>query len=159
MLTCYSNMTLDEMLKEISYENYDFFIELQSRIESRIESEKLKIEEKQTVKEDLERNYILDSLETMEYLCSDVEWIKQATKSEIRYYVKGFDGSCHYENHNISICCNKNSRTSWNVQINCGELGETGKIYNVNGNFKEAQQLAVTKAKEFLKRGDYLLMI
>ena len=30
-------MSFDEMMKEISYENYDFYIELQSRINQKIQ--------------------------------------------------------------------------------------------------------------------------
>ncbi|ULG01373.1 hypothetical protein phiA019_0026 [Aeromonas phage phiA019] len=32
MINFYSNMSFDEMMKEISYENYDIYIELQYQI-------------------------------------------------------------------------------------------------------------------------------
>lgn len=150
-----SNMTLEEMLKEISYKDYDFYRELQHRIEQKIQKVHDQIESEQ----DETDNFMLHSIESMEYLCSsDLKWIKDEQKKVIRYYVQGFDESSHYDNHNISIHCDKDNRTSWRVLINCGILGGTGSDFVVNGNFKEAQKQAIEKAKYHLKRGDHFIM-
>lgn len=37
MINFYSNMSFDEMMKEIIYENYDFYVELQYRIDQKIQ--------------------------------------------------------------------------------------------------------------------------
>ena len=84
--------------------------------------------------------------------------IPDEQKKIIRYYVQGFDESSHYDNHNISIYCEKDNRNLWKVQINCGILGETGSDFVVNGNFKEAQTQAIEKAKEHLRKGDHFIM-
>lgn len=155
MLHFYSNMTFDEIMKEISYENYDLFVELESRIGQKINEVYSKIESEQ----DEQENYSLHSIHAMEYFCSeDLKWIKQEQKSIIRYFVQGFDESSHYDNHNISICCDRDNRNLWKVQINCGLLGETGSTFNVNGNFKEAQKQAIQKSKEHLRKGDHFIM-
>lgn len=155
MLHFHSNMTFDEIMKEISYENYDLFIELESRINQKIEEVYSKIESEN----DEQENYSLHSIHAMEYFCSDdLKWIKDEQKKIIRYYVQGFDESSHYDNHNISIYCEKDNRNSWKVQINCGMLGETGSTFNVQGNFKEAQKQAIEKAKYHLRRGDHFIM-
>lgn len=148
-------MSFDEMMKEISYENFDLFIELESRINQKINEVYSKIESEQ----DETDNFMLHSIEAMEYFCSDdLKWIKDEQKKIIRYYVQGLDEGSHYDNHNISIHCDKDNRTSWKVQINCGILGETGSSFVVNGNFKEAQKQAIEKAKYHLKRGDHFIM-
>lgn len=153
----YSNMSLDELLNEINYDNRDLYLELQWRIDQAIQKatkDAIDTEDK----EEQEHNKI-NSIESMEYFCSqDLAWIKNETKTSIRYHVKGFDESTHYENHNISIHCEKDNRTSWRVLINCGVLGEAGSDFVVNGNFKEAQQMALKKAKYHLKRGDHFIM-
>lgn len=155
MIHFHSNMTFDEIMKEISYENYDLFIELDSRINQKIEEVYSKIESEQ----DETDNFMLHSIDAMEYFCSDdLKWIKEEQKKIIRYYVQGFDEGSHYDNHNISIHCDKDNRTSWKVQINCGILGETGSSFVVNGNFKEAQKQAIEKAKYHLRRGDHFIM-
>lgn len=155
MINFYSNMSFDEMMKEISYDNYDLFIELESRINQKINEVYSKIESEQ----DETDNFMLHSIEAMEYFCSDdLKWIKDEQKKIIRYYVQGFDEGSHYDNHNISIHCDKDNRTSWKVQINCGILGETGSSFVVNGNFKEAQKQAIEKAKYHLKCGDHFIM-
>ena len=38
MINFYSNMSFDEMMKEISYENYDFYVELQYRIDQKTQN-------------------------------------------------------------------------------------------------------------------------
>lgn len=155
MINFHSNMTFDEIMKEISYDNYDLFIELESRINQKINEVYSKIESEQ----DETDNFMLHSIEAMEYFCSDdLKWIKDEQKKIIRYYVQGFDEGSHYDNHNISIHCDKDNRTSWKVQINCGILGETGSSFVVNGNFKEAQKQAIEKAKYHLRRGDHFIM-
>lgn len=155
MLHFHSNMTFDEIMKEISYENYDLFLELESRIAQKINDVYSKIESEQ----DEQENYSLHSIHAMEYLYSnDLKWIKDEQKKIIRYYVQGFDESSHYDNHNISIYCEKDNRNLWKVQINCGMLGETGSTFNVNGNFKQAQTQAIEKAKEHLRKGDHFIM-
>lgn len=155
MINFYSNMSFDEMMKEISYENFDLFIELESRINQKVNDVYSKIESEQ----DETDNFMLHSIEAMEYFCSpDLKWVKEEQKKIIRYYVQGFDEGSHYDNHNISIHCDKDNRTSWKVQINCGILGETGSSFVVNGNFKEAQKQAIEKAKYHLKRGDHFIM-
>lgn len=155
MIHFHSNMTFDEIMKEISYENYDLFIELDSRINQKIEEVYSKIESEQ----DETDNFMLHSIDAMEYFCSDdLKWIKEEQKKIIRYYVQGFEEGSHYDNHNISIHCDKGNRTSWKVQINCGILGETGSDFVVNGNFKEAQKQAIEKAKYHLRRGDHFIM-
>lgn len=87
-----------------------------------------------------------------------MKWIKDEQKKVIRYFVQGFDESSHYDNHNISIYCDKGNRNLWKVQVSCGLLGETGSTFNVNGNFKEAQKQAIQKAKEYLRKGDHFIM-
>ena len=155
MINFYSNMSLDEMMKEISYENYDFYLELQYRINHKIQNVHDKIESEQ----DEPDNFMLHSIEAMEYFCSpELKWIKDEQKKIIRYFVQGFDEGSHYDNHNISIYCEKDNRNLWKVQINCGMLGETGSTFNVNGNFKEAQTQAIEKAKEHLRKGDHFIM-
>lgn len=155
MINFYSNMSFDEMMKEISYENFDLFIELESRISQKVNDVYSKIESEQ----DETDNFMLHSIEVMGYFCSDdLKWIKDEQKKIIRYFVQGFDEGSHYDNHNISIHCDKDNRTSWKVQINCGILGETGSSFVVNGNFKEAQKQAIEKAKYHLKRGDHFIM-
>lgn len=155
MLHFHSNMTFDEIMKEISYENYDLFLELESRIDQKINDVYSEIESEQ----DEQENYSLHSIHAMEYFCSpDLKWIKDEQKKIIRYCVQGFDESSHYDNHNISIYCEKDNRNLWKVQINCGMLGETGSTFNVNGNFKEAQKQAIEKAKEHLRKGDHFIM-
>lgn len=153
----YSNMSLDELLNEINYDNRDLYLELQWRIDQAIQKaadDAIETEDK----EEQEYNKI-NSIESMEYFCSqDLIWIKDETKTSIRYHVKGFDESTHYENHNISIYCDKKDRTSWKVQINCGILGEQACTFNVNGNFKEAQTLALDKAKAALKAGYHFII-
>lgn len=109
MINFYSNMSFDEMMKEISYENYDFYIELQSRINQKIQKVLDDIESK----EDETENFSLHSIKAMEYFCSpDLKWIKEEQKKIIRYYVQGFEEGSHYDNHNISIHCDKDNRTS-----------------------------------------------
>lgn len=155
MLNIYSNMTLEEMLKEISYDNYDLFVELQTRLDQNAQ----KIRDKVEAEQDEQGFPMLSAIESMEYLCSEnLEWIKDEQKKMIRYHVKGFDECSHYDNHNISIHCDKDNRTSWRVLINCGILGETGSDFVVNGNFKEAQKQALEKAKYHLRRGDHFIM-
>lgn len=155
MLHFHSNMTFDEIMKEISYDNYDLFIELESRINQKVDEVYSKIESEQ----DEQENYSLHSIHAMEYFCSeDLKWVKDEQKKIIRYFVQGFDESSHYDNHNISIHCEKDNRTSWRVLINCGNLGETGSDFVVNGNFKEAQTQAIEKAKEHLRKGDHFIM-
>lgn len=74
MINFYSNISFDEMMKEISYENYDFYIELQSRINQKIQKVLDDIESK----EDETENFSLHSIEAMEYFCSpDLKWIKE----------------------------------------------------------------------------------
>lgn len=148
-------MSFDEMMKEISYENFDLFIELESRINQKVNDVYSKIESEQ----DETDNFMLHSIEAMEYFCSpELKWIKDEQKKIIRYYVQGFDEGSHYDNHNISIHCDKDTRSLWKVQINCGILGETGSDFVVNGNFKEAQTQAIEKAKEHLRKGDHFIM-
>ena len=155
MLHFHSNMTFDEIMKEISYDNFDLFIELESRINQKLDEVYSKIESEQ----DEQENYSLHAIHAMEYFCSeDLKWIKDEQKKIIRYFVQGFDESSHYDNHNVSIYCEKDNRNLWKVQINCGMLGETGSTFNVNGNFKEAQKQAIEKAKYHLKRGDHFIM-
>lgn len=155
MINFYSNMSFDEMMKEISYENYDFYVELQYRIDQKIQNVHDKIESEQ----DETDNFMMHSIEAMEYFCSpDIKWIKDETKTRIRYHVQGFSEDTHYDNHNISIHCEKDNRTSWRVLINCSILGETGSDFVVNGNFKEAQTQALEKAKEHLRKGDHFIM-
>ena len=67
MINFYSNMSFDEMMKEISYENYDFYVELQYRIDQKIQNVHDKIESEQ----DETDNFMLHSIEAMEYFCSD----------------------------------------------------------------------------------------
>ena len=47
MINFYSNMSFDEMMKEISYENYDFYVELQYRIDQKTQNVLDKIESEQ----------------------------------------------------------------------------------------------------------------
>ena len=56
-------MSFDEMMKEISYENYDFYIELQYRIEQKVQNVQNKIESEQ----DETDNFMLHSIGAMEY--------------------------------------------------------------------------------------------
>lgn len=155
MINFYSNMSFDEMMKEISYENFDLFIELESRINQKVNDVYSRIESEQ----DETDTFMLHSIEAMEYFCSpELKWIKDEQKKIIRYYVQGFDEGSHYDNHNISIYCEKDNRNLWKVQINCGILGETGSDFVVNGNFKEAQKQAIEKAKHYLRRGDHFIM-
>lgn len=61
-----SNMTLEEMLKEISYKDYNLYRELQCRIEQKIQKVYDQIESEQ----DETDNFMLHSIEAMEYFCS-----------------------------------------------------------------------------------------
>ena len=63
MINFYSNMSFDEMMKEISYENYDFYIELQYRIDQKIQKVHDKIESEQ----DETDNFMIHSIEAMGY--------------------------------------------------------------------------------------------
>lgn len=155
MFNFHSNMTFDELLKEISYKDFNLYVELQKRIDQKIKTVYDKIESEQ----DEQDNFSLHSIDAMEYFCSSgIEWVKDETKTRIRYHVQGFSEDTHYDNHNISIHCEKANRTSWRVLINCGVLGETGSDFVVNGNFKEAQTQAIERAKYHLKRGDHFIM-
>ena len=100
MLHFHSNMTLDELLKDVSHKNFNLYVELQKRIDQKIQTVYDKIESEQ----DEQENYSLHSIHAMEYFCSeDLKWIKDEQKKIIRYFVHGFDESSHYDNHNISI--------------------------------------------------------
>ena len=156
MINFYSNMSFDEMMKEISYENYDFYVELQYRIDQKIQNVHDKIESEQ----DETDNFMLHSIEAMEYFCSpDINWIKDETKTGVRYNVFGLDEGTHYDNHNISIFALKSKRDEWLVQISCGILGENGTSFKVYGNFKEAQKRAIESAKEQLRKGNHFTII
>lgn len=66
-----------------------------------------------------------------------------------------YSNSTLYE---ISIRCNKSARTTWEVKIQCGELSETGYNKFVNGNFKEAQKVALQMGKNALISGSYFII-
>lgn len=156
MLHFHSNMTFDEIMKEISYDNYDLFIELESRINQKINEVYSKI----ASENDEQDNYSLLAISAMEHLCSDnLKWVKSETKTGIRYNVFGLDEGTHYDNHNISIFALKSKREEWLIQISCGVLGENVTSFKVYGNFKEAQKRAIESAKEQLRKGNHFTII
>lgn len=151
----YSNQTLEELIKELEFSNYDLAQQLKHKIDGAIldaigELEKYK---------DEECDPVYSAVTAMEYLCSnDLKWDKVEYKESVVYYVHGFCEDTHYENHEISIRCNKSNRSYWKINIQCGNLGETDYTKNVSGNFKEAQNIALQMAKDALISGSYFIL-
>ena len=156
MFNFHSNMTIDELLKDVSHKDFNLYVELQKRIDQKIQTVYDKIESEQ----DEQDNFSLHSIEAMEYFCSpDINWVKSETKTGIRYNVSGLDDGTHYDNHNISVFALKSKRDEWLVQISCGILGENSTSFKVYGNFKEAQKRAIESAKEQLRKGNHFTII
>jgi hypothetical protein len=153
----YSNSTLDEIVKQLEQTDYQLAKALSDRINPLLDIEKAY--NKEIKRKDEECDPVYCAVTAMEYLCDpDLKWIKVDYKDQIVYYVNGFCEDSHYENHEISIRCNKSIRTTWEVKIQCGEVGETSYNKFVNGNFKEAQKVALQTAKNALISGSYFII-
>lgn len=152
----HSNQTLEELIKELEFSNYDLAFHLKHNIDGAIQEAINQLEKHK----DEECDPVYSAVTAMEYLCSsDLKWDKVEYKESIAYYVHGFCEDSHYENHEISIRCNRSNRSSWKINIQCGKLGETCYTKNVNGNFKEAKIVAIQTAKNALIGGSYFILL
>ena len=145
----YKNMKRDELIRLIN----DISPELADKIEEIIENDVEAAMDSWGDQEAFELSCHKESIETMEYLCNDPDWVRDGDRNF--YYINGIFMPYHPDNHNISVS-KFNETNSWYVEICCGTVGQDGWKGYLKGNLEDVMSEVVDIAKDFLKEGKYL---